>query len=321
MPEKVYYHSQVFHSCLSFIENMNIESFSLRRKLDVAIYLVSDFEERAFSLYGNRQRKNELIRVAIEFIGRVMKDFNHLENENRYHFPHTFDYVSRTSNKYDYLFDNLSDNSFYYRFIENFYPIAEAGTEERRRYVRLTPSSAFNVINGIIHAIVKDINDDDDWRKINAYYRREFRDEINRMEDEDVNRWIDNVKGMPIAFLSYAFDDRAYTLHLHNLFINNGVFLYVDDLFDYGHDNSYSIKKALFPWIKMSKYFIFLRSIKSESISSIRPWCSWEIGNSFTKPSKKCFKIDIFGVRHSLNKLIGDFEVFSNVYDGEVIGL
>ena len=73
-PVKVYYHNQVFSNCLSIIENKNIESTSLIRKLDVAIYYVADFEERAFDLF-NDKRRNELISIMIEFVERIIREF------------------------------------------------------------------------------------------------------------------------------------------------------------------------------------------------------------------------------------------------------
>lgn len=93
------------------------------------------------------------------------------------------------------------------------------------------------------------------------------------------------------VFLSYAYDDKLYTLPLFINFLNHGIFLYVDWIFNNREKDGRKIKESLITNLRDSSQLLFLRSTKSElaipgngkGSSTIRGWCSWELGSFYTQ--------------------------------------
>lgn len=85
-----------------------------------------------------------------------------------------------------------------------------------------------------------------------------------------------------MVFLSYAYDDKFYTIALFNYFLSQGIYLFVDWMNNNKMQNGFRIKKYLEPKITQSSALLFMRSMHSElripGGQSIRQWCSWEIG-------------------------------------------
>lgn len=85
----------------------------------------------------------------------------------------------------------------------------------------------------------------------------------------------------PQVFLSYAHDDKAYTLGLYYLFLKHGIFLHIDWMHNGIIDDAHLLKQTLDENMSQSDQFLFLRTLNSELIGSsgmIRQWCSWELG-------------------------------------------
>lgn len=88
-------------------------------------------------------------------------------------------------------------------------------------------------------------------------------------------------------FLSHAYLDRTYTFALFCYLYSRGIYIYVDWMHSSLLPNGVLIKSNLSNNLSLSKKLLFLASVNSElSIrggSSVRQWCSWEIGNFYTQ--------------------------------------
>lgn len=97
------------------------------------------------------------------------------------------------------------------------------------------------------------------------------------------------------VFLSYAYYDKGITLYLYLLFYINGVFLYVNWMWEQSNSSGVVTKQQLEIELQKSKQLLFLRTLTSElriqgGGHTIRQWCAWEIGNFYTKhPNDKYF--------------------------------
>lgn len=91
------------------------------------------------------------------------------------------------------------------------------------------------------------------------------------------------IKFKKIVFLSYAFDDRLYTLLLFVLAKNHNVFLFVDWMINEKEElDGSKLKKNLLLALNDSDELLFLRTLNSEfdirGSAQVRQWCSWELG-------------------------------------------
>ena len=324
---KEFYHHQVFNYCLENIQKEDIrDTLSLKRKLYLASKLVGQtYEEDAIKRYNVYHKNPDLIDLSIDFLEHVSSFFikdNELdisfyvddfyrEGKSSSIFKNTYSYLIKKISLYEDTFNRLNYSNCMY-LINRDKPNRK---NKKKHSHKINPTNAFTIINGVIQNIVKDVNDDEGWKRLNEEYRRRYAREIELIKDDNGPR-IDSIQGMPIAFLSYAFDDVSYTYFLFKYFsdadINHHIFLYVDQLFNESHNTAYDIKKSLCPWIKVSKYFIFLRSINSDN-NSLRPWCSWEIGNSFETSGKEYYKLEVIGSTPNISKIIEDFKIFKDV--------
>ena len=86
-----------------------------------------------------------------------------------------------------------------------------------------------------------------------------------------------NLNRTPV-FLSYAYDDRLYTLSLFNFMYRNGIYLYVDWMHQGRENDGIILKNNITEELKQSKQLLFMRTVNSElkietdSKSVIRPW-------------------------------------------------
>ena len=87
------------------------------------------------------------------------------------------------------------------------------------------------------------------------------------------------------VFLSYAYDDKVYTMALFIYFYSLGIFLSIDWLQNDKILNSYQLKKVLYNELTKCNQLLFLRSPQSEIGAQgnvqVRQWCSWELGVFF----------------------------------------
>lgn len=122
----------------------------------------------------------------------------------------------------------------------------------------------------------------------------------------------------PQTFLSYAYYDKGISIGLFIYFLLNGGFLYVNWMWS-GTNPAHITKQQLDLELKRSNQFLFLRTLNSEldyyGNSHIRQWCSWEIGNYYTKNKSRKFYLNFYG-ETSKNDLLSTFSIFRYVKDG-----
>ena len=125
---------------------------------------------------------------------------------------------------------------------------------------------------------------------------------------------------LPQTFLSYAYKDKGVTLGLFLYFLFNGGLLYVNWMWSGVNEHSGITKNELDKALDQSSQFLFLRTPNSDldyqgGNHTIRQWCSWEIGNYYTKEKDKKYYIDFYG-RSKKNDLLFTFKTFHKVSDG-----
>lgn len=134
---------------------------------------------------------------------------------------------------------------------------------------------------------------------------------------------VDTVFGsLPQTFLSYAYDDKGLTLGLFLYFFVNGGFLYVNWMWSGVNKNSRITKDQLDGELEKSNQFLFLRTLNSEldyyGSSHIRQWCSWEIGNYYTKKDDEKYLLNFYGSKGKQNDLLFTFKPLSGITKGVI---
>ena len=126
----------------------------------------------------------------------------------------------------------------------------------------------------------------------------------------------------PQTFLSYAYYDKGITLGLYLYFLINGGFLYVNWMWS-NVNPAHITKKQLDNELANSNQFLFLRTLNSEldyyDTLHIRQWCSWEIGNYYTKNKSEKYYVNFYG-HTSKNDLLSTFSAFNYVKNGVING-
>ena len=129
-------------------------------------------------------------------------------------------------------------------------------------------------------------------------------------------------KQMPKTFLSYAFDDKGLSFALYLYFFNHGGFLFVDWMWNGRITNSYLLKQIINNEIKTSNQFLFVRTTASElrvkGHSTIRQWCSWEIGNLYDVNKDNKFMIAFYDPNTN-NQILETFKIMKDVEKGNII--
>ena len=129
-------------------------------------------------------------------------------------------------------------------------------------------------------------------------------------------------KGFNKVFLSYAYDDKLYTIGLFFYFMVKNIFLYVDWMHNGKINNGIKLKYILQQKLRHSKQFLFLDTISSQfQISgnwNIRQWCAWEIGcyNRLGYFDNK-FYLSIYDDTQTEKRLMGNLMLhdFRQLYD------
>ena len=128
----------------------------------------------------------------------------------------------------------------------------------------------------------------------------------------------------PRTFLSYAYSDKGVTLGLYIYFQMNGGSLYVNWMWSGINPHSRITKDQLDKELSGSIQFLFLRTINSEldyyGSSHIRQWCSWEIGNYYTKRKSSKYYLNFYGKGAGKNDLLSTFGICKYVKDGIING-
>ena len=126
----------------------------------------------------------------------------------------------------------------------------------------------------------------------------------------------------PKTFLSYAFDDKGLSLALFLYFEFHGGFLFVDWMWNGKERNGKLLKEKLENELKESSQLLFLRTTASElnlrGNHIIRQWCSWEIGNFYSKKKEQKYLLAFYN-QNNRNILLDSFHVFHDVSNGVII--
>lgn len=158
------------------------------------------------------------------------------------------------------------------------------------------------------------------WIDINSY--------LPLIKEKQLKR---NFDGYTRVFLSYAYEDRLYTIGLFFYFLRYKVYLYVDwmhnDKIEVGCDLKLILIKELTAAIQL--LFLDTKSSQLQIVgnSNIRQWCAWEIGSFNTlNDCKNKFYLSIYEStdtekRLNDNLMLNDFTEFYEVKDGFLVGI
>ncbi len=123
------------------------------------------------------------------------------------------------------------------------------------------------------------------------------------------------------TFLSYAYDDKGLSLSLFVYFLLNGGFLYVDWMWNSKADNCAVLKNKLDEELDNSNQLLFLRTAASElkirGNHTVRQWCSWEIGNYYTKNKHNKYVLAFYDDAND-NFFLKSFKVMTRVVNGVI---
>ena len=129
--------------------------------------------------------------------------------------------------------------------------------------------------------------------------------------------------GRKQTFLSYAYYDKGLTQALFYYFWIRSGLLYVNWMWEGKNNPSAVIKKKLEDALKDSDQFLFLRTTNSElrvrGNNSIRQWCSWEIGNFYTKNSEEKYYTSFYDKAEPCNDILDTFKPMKEVIAGRMI--
>lgn len=164
----------------------------------------------------------------------------------------------------------------------------------------------------------------DSYNAFIVYILKEIAKYHNKLIEHNFNKFwhtrneVRNFNNRPQTFLSYAYTDKGISLALYIYFLINGGFLYVNWMWS-GTNFASVTKQELDDELSNSNQFLFLRTLNSElnyyGSSHIRQWCSWEIGNYYTKNKSQKFYLSFYG-NTTNNDLLSTFNIFRYVRDG-----
>jgi hypothetical protein len=125
------------------------------------------------------------------------------------------------------------------------------------------------------------------------------------------------------TFLSYAYYDKGLSLALFYYFWNKLGFLYIDWMWKGPNKNGRVTKISLEKALEESEQLLFLRTTNSEmhvqgNNNSIRQWCSWEIGNFYTKKQSEKYYTSFYDTTPPRNDLLDTFRPLENVENGYI---
>lgn len=124
------------------------------------------------------------------------------------------------------------------------------------------------------------------------------------------------------TFLSYAYYDRGLTQALFYYFWPRSGFLYVNWMWEGLNKDSSTTKEKLEYALRESNQFLFLRTTNSElrmpGSHVIRQWCSWEMGNYYTKNKGEKYYTSFYDKNEPRNDLLDSFKPMREVVQGEI---
>lgn len=240
--------------------------------------------------------------------------------------------------------DNLSVKNMYYdsaRLIRNFEDIINNGEYKylQSEYKTLFDDNVREVKNRdfvqrILYTVEKEMeekhkkisNNSNSFKIFFRYLLKaiaEYQEEVieaNFIEISDIS----NVRfGRKQTFLSYAYYDKGLTQALFYYFWLRSGFLYVNWMWNGANSNSKITKTILENELKRSEQLLFLRTINSElrirGNHSIRQWCSWEIGNFYTKHSDEKYYTSFYDTIKTRNDILDTFKPMKDVVHGVLV--
>ena len=302
--EKKVFHEDVFEYCSRKLEEIpELKSDSIEHlmdKLRVAKQLLRGIE-KDYLIAFNSQNYNKVIKDFGILFRRLYWFFGVEGNQEL--FKATHQYVTRLARR-NGLTKTIRQHDGEFKNKTN---------KERLNFTYRQEQRYFGNFYGLVRKIIEDLNEEEAWNEVNRYYSKKY-----LISEGNFNQGnLEAIGDKKITFLSYSFDDKAYSFHLFNHFLDNGGFLYVDSILGKKLRNAASIKESLAWWIDRSKQFLFLKSVSSFN-TSIRPWCSWEIGRAYIHNVELFAVVDIIGVSERFDVLLGDFRQFLSVYKGNI---
>lgn len=139
----------------------------------------------------------------------------------------------------------------------------------------------------------------------------------------NINDVREKFEGMPQSFLSYAYLDKGLSLSLYIYFLIHGGFLYVNWMWSGSNNNGVITKLELEKALGKSTQLLFLRTTSSElkirGNYTIRQWCSWEIGNFYTKYNKEKYYISFYDSTPPKNDMLDSFKIMTKVEKGKIV--
>ncbi len=184
-----------------------------------------------------------------------------------------------------------------------------------------------NRFNALIK-ILSDFNDEriDEMAKHNKFIFEDGQWDYQEYKRDAYKMYLDkNYDKKKQAFLSYAFEDKLYTIALFFFFQNNNIFLYIDWMNNGKEKEGIILKESLDKALNESDYLVFLRTPNSElKIGGnyyIRPWCAWELGNFYDKQgAKEKFYIDLYDHKKIDNLQLAGVRKLINIKYGVLEG-
>lgn len=248
--------------------------------------------EEKLSLKQNKQFVIDVFRDSAKFVSFFEKD---IASDEDYSFER-FNILVNEALK------SLSEDSFK-SFVE--------GTLLQRMHERFNNKTKFLSFNAIIVSVFKEIAKYHD-KLIGKNFIRPW---FERNKDT-------TVKGRQQTFLSYAYYDKGITLGLYIYFLINDGFLYVNWMWSGVNANSSITKTQLDDELGKSSQLLFLRTLNSElnyyDRPQIRQWCSWEIGNYYTKHKNEKFYVNFYGNSIKTNDILYSFRPLTRVVRGTI---
>lgn len=135
-----------------------------------------------------------------------------------------------------------------------------------------------------------------------------------------------NYKKEKQVFLSYAYEDKLYTIALFFYFQKKNIFLFVDWMNNGKEEKGIKLKYKLHSALAQSDYLLFLRTPNSELRIGgnyyIRPWCSWELGNFYDRlGSGEKYYIDLYEHEKNDNMQLDGIKLLTGVRNEELEGV
>jgi len=278
-------------------------------------------ENNIYRFIENKRIKTELIKYKDDFFNTVRFNFVMIRNIESYYASSISDEIkaSFTKEKFKNLYqENLNSG------LENLNDIMSQKHLETERQLYLTfideisdTANPYYMFNKLMNQLDKTSN-----RSLSLLY-----------QDIEVNGkgeslYIEHKNSQ--VFLSYASEDRLYTLCLYIYMSSQGINLYVDWLFSDFKENGISIKHHLFQVLKNSDQFLFLQSLNSElqikGSHNIKGWCSWEMGNYYSIKKREKYYIELYSRPDTKRKTerslqLDGFKKVSKIENGRIHGI